>query len=218
MNPYDEGLMLPGIEMYASAHTSVELPVLQKLTRFTYLRTHQPQMLSGHLQGVFLQMLSKMISPARILEIGTFTGYSAICLAQGLQPHGKLITIEVNPEMVEFANAFFTEAALQDKIIQLTGDATTILPEIDGLFDLVFIDADKENYISYFNAVLPKVKSGGFILADNALWYGRVIDESAAEDRETAAIASFNSFINNHPAVENMLLPLRDGIMLIRKI
>jgi predicted O-methyltransferase YrrM len=209
--------MFPGIEKYASDHTSTELPVLAKLSRATHLRTHQPQMLSGHLQGAFLQLISRMIKPAAILEIGTFTGYSAICLAQGLQLEGKLITIDCNPEMEEFTRPYFEEAGLNDKINMIIGDATAIIENLRGPFDLVFIDADKENYVNYFKMVFPKVAPGGYILADNTLWYGRVIEPGAESDRETAGIVSFNSYVQQHKGVENVLLPIRDGIMIVRK-
>lgn len=218
MNQFDEGLLPAGIETYALNNSSAEMPVLQKLTRATHLRTHHPQMLSGHMQGLFLQHISKMLQPGRILEIGTFTGYSAICLAQGLRPDGVLITIELSEELADFTIPFFTEAGLENKIVQLTGDAAKLIPTLTDEFDLVFLDADKESYIQYFDAVLPKVRSGGYILADNTLWYGRVIDANASSDRETASIIRFNSYVNEHPAVENVLLPLRDGIMMMRKI
>ncbi len=217
MNEFDEGIMLPGIEKYANDHTSKELPVLFRLSRATHLRTHQPQMLSGHLQGAFLQMISHMIRPAAILEIGTFTGYSAICLAQGLTPGGKLITTDINPEMEDFAIPFFEEAGLKDKINMLIGDAAQIIEKLKGPFDLVFIDADKENYINYFNLVFPKVSPGGYILADNTLWYGRVIKPHADSDRETAGIINFNKYIQQYKGIENVLLPIRDGIMMVRK-
>lgn len=217
MNEFDEGLLKPGIEKYAHHHTTAELPVLAKLSRATHLRTHMPQMLSGHLQGVFLQMISRMIKPSSILEIGTFTGYSAICLAQGLTPEGKLTTIECNPEMEDFATPFFKEAGLSDKIDMITGDASAILENLSGPFDLVFIDADKESYVKYFDNILPKVSPGGYILADNTLWYGKVIQKNAESDRETAAIISFNKHINECADIEHMLLPLRDGIMMIQK-
>jgi len=217
MNQYDEGLLKPGIEVYACDHTKPELPVLAKLARATHLRTHLPQMLSGHLQGTFLQMLSRMINPFSILEIGTFTGYSAICLAQGLQEGGTLLTIECNPEMEDFARPFFEEAGLIDKIIMVTGDAAATIEKLEGPFDLVFIDADKENYLTYFEKILPKVSAGGYILADNTLWYGRVIEADAENDRETAGIIRFNKFIQQHQGVENVLIPIRDGIMIIRK-
>jgi caffeoyl-CoA O-methyltransferase len=217
MNESDESLLKPGIEKYAYDHTTAELPVLAKLSRATHLRTHLPQMLSGHLQGTFLQMISHMIRPSAILEIGTFTGYSAICLAQGLNTGGKLITLECNPEMVDFARPYFEEAGLSEKINMLTGDATELISTLEGPYDLVFIDADKENYCNYFDLVLPIVRPGGYILADNTLWYGRVIEPGAESDRETAGIVRFNEYVQQHKDVENILIPLRDGITLMRK-
>lgn len=217
MNEFDQGMLKPGIEKYAAAHTSAELPVLASLFRATHLRTHQPQMLSGHLQGTFLQMISHMIKPATILEIGTFTGYSAICLAQGLKDGGKLFTIDCNPEMEDFAKPYFEEAGLIDKIEMLIGDATEIIENLQGPFDLVFIDADKDNYEKYFKMVFPKVSPGGYIMADNTLWYGRVIEPEAESDRETAGIVRFNNYVQKHEGVENILLPIRDGIMIVRK-
>jgi predicted O-methyltransferase YrrM len=217
MSEFNDGFLKPGIEKYAINHTSIEMPVLAKLSRATHLRTHVPQMLSGHLQGAFLQMISKMIGPKRILEIGTFTGYSAICLAQGLQPKGKLITLDCNPEMEDFALPYFEEAGLKDKIEMIVGDATGIIETLEGPFDLVFIDADKENYLEYFKLVFPKVVSGGYILADNTLWYGTVLKPNAENDRETAGIVRFNNFVQQFDGVENILLPLRDGITIARK-
>jgi len=217
MNEPDEGLLKPGIEKYASEHSSGELPVLARLSRATHLRTHMPQMLSGQWQGAFLQMISKMIKPQYILEIGMFTGYSAICLAQGLKPGGKLVTIECNPEMEDFVKPFFAEAGLTDKIEVLIGDAAKLVSRLKGPFDMVFIDADKENYLDYFRMVFPKVSPGGYILADNTLWYGRVIEPGAETDRETAGIVRFNKYIQELDTVETILLPLRDGITMIRK-
>jgi len=217
MNEFDQGIMKPGIEKYASDHSSAELPVLARLSRATQLRSHQPQMLSGHLQGTFLQMISHMIKPVSILEIGTFTGYSAICLAQGLQPGGKLITVDCNPEMEDFTRPYFKEAGLEDKIELIIGDATGIIENLPGRFDLVFIDADKENYVNYFKMIFPKVSSGGYILADNTLWYGRVIEPGAESDRETAGIVNFNQYIQLHEGLDHILLPVRDGIMIVRK-
>ncbi len=217
MDESDQGIMLPGIEKYATDHTSAELPVLAKLSRATHLRTHQPQMLSGHLQGAFLQMISHMIKPAVILEIGTFTGYSAICLAQGLQAGGKITTIDCNPEMEDFTRPYFEEAGVNDKINMIIGDAIEIIKKLEGPFDLVFIDADKENYVNYFEMVYPKVSPGGYILADNCLWYGRVIKPGAESDRETAGIINFNKYVQQYEGVENVLLPIRDGIMIVRK-
>lgn len=210
-------LMLPGIEDYAADHTSPELQVLSKLSRATYLRTHQPQMISGHLQGVVLQMISHMVKPAAILEIGTFTGYSAICLAQGLQAGGKLTTIDCNPEMEDFAHPYFEEAGLANKINMVIGDAIEIIKKLEGPFDLVFIDADKENYVNYFEMIYPKVSPGGYILADNCLWYGSVIKPGAESDREAAGIIRFNKYVKHHEGIENVLLPIRDGIMIVRK-
>lgn len=218
MNEFDEGILKPGIEKYAHEHTSAELTVLARLSRATHLRTHMPQMLSGHLQGAFLQMISRMIRPSAILEIGTFTGYSAICLALGLLPGGKLITLEYNPEMVDFATPFFKEAGLDEKIEMISGNAADIILDLPGPFDLVFIDADKENYCNYFDLILPKVSPGGYILADNTLWYGRVIQPGAESDRETAGIVNFNRYVQDYAGVDNVLLPIRDGITLIRKI
>jgi len=217
MSLFEDGLLKSGIESYACSHTTEELPVLRRLSRATHLRSHQPQMLSGHIQGAFLQMISHMIKPAAILEIGTFTGYSAICLAQGLAPEGKLTTIDCNPEMEEFALPFFQEAGLGSKIEMIVGDASEIIGILSGPFDLVFIDADKENYVQYFKNVWPKVTGGGYILVDNTLWYGRVLDSNAESDRETAGIVKFNKYVQSLDGAENILLPLRDGIMIIRK-
>ncbi|MEI6061567.1 MAG: O-methyltransferase [Bacteroidota bacterium] len=217
MTESDESLLKPGIEKYAYDHTSAELPVLAKLSRATHLRTHVPQMLSGHLQGAFLQMISHLVKPTTILEIGTFTGYSAICLAQGLQTGGKLYTIDCNPEMEDFAKPYFEEAGLTGKIDMIIGEASNIINELPGPFDLVFIDADKDNYINYFNLVFPKVSPGGYILADNTLWYGRVVEPGAENDRESAGIINFNNFVLQHNGVENVLLTIRDGITLMRR-
>lgn len=217
MSESDEGIISSAIENYALHHTSPEAAVLAQLSRATHLRTHQPQMLSGHLQGAFLKMISQMIKPASVLEIGTFTGYSAICLAQGLSAEAKLITIDCNPEMVAFAKPYFEAAGLSHKIEMLTGDAGKIINELSGPFDLVFIDADKENYINYFKMVFPKVRTGGYILADNTLWYGKVIQPGAETDRETVAIMQFNIYVKQHEGIDHLLLPLRDGIMMVRK-
>jgi predicted O-methyltransferase YrrM len=207
----------PALEKYAEAHTSPESELLNKLNRETHLRQRMPNMLSGHLQGQFLRMISMMIKPERILEIGTFTGYSAICLAAGLKQGGQLHTIDNNPELEEFALHYFREAGLKQTIKMHIGEAIDIIPGIAGPFDLVFIDADKENYILYFDLLLPSVSSGGWIIADNALWYGKVIGPEALADRETAGIVAFNNYILNHPQVENVLIPIRDGLMIIQK-
>jgi len=210
-------LLNPDIERYIGGHTSPEDPVLEKLYRETYLRVLNPRMLSGHVQGVFLEMVSRMISPQNILEIGTYTGYSALCLVKGLVKNGMLHTIEINPELVDFAKRFFSQAGIESKIIQYTGDALRIIPQIKEKFDLVFIDAAKEHYLDYYQLVIEKVKSGGFILADNALWDGKVTQKHISGDKETPGIRAFNEFVQKDNRVQNVLLSIRDGIMMIRK-
>ena len=206
------------IETYITNHTSPEDDLLKRLNRETHLKVLNPRMLSGHVQGRFLEMISKMIQPNRILEIGTYTGYSAICLAKGLVRNGILHTIEVNAELEEFAKRYFREAGLETQIIQHTGDALKLIPQIDETFDLVFIDAAKECYLDYYHLVFDKVRKGGFILADNALWDGKVVDPNQVQDKETQGIIAFNDFIRKDDRVENVLLSLRDGIMIIRKL
>ena len=211
-------LVSPLIEAYAGEHTLNEPEILALLSRETHLRTHMPQMLSGHLQGALLRMISQMLKPEFILEIGTFTGYSAICLAEGLSVTGILHTIEINPEMQDFAEKYFRKAGLAGKIVMHIGNALDILPSLPGPFDLTFIDADKDRYIQYFNLALEKTRAGGWIIADNTLWYGRVLEADAGKDRETAGIIAFNDYVQSHPGVENLLLPVRDGLMIMRKI
>jgi caffeoyl-CoA O-methyltransferase len=201
---------------YSSAHSSPETSLLKKINRDTHANVLKPRMLSGHLQGRVLSMISHMIKPKYILEIGTYTGYSAICLSEGLQPGGKLITIDKNEELESKLRSFFEEAALSNTIELKIGNALKIIPTIDLQFDLVFIDADKENNANYFDLVIDKVRSGGFILADNVLWSGKVMDEKP--DKDTKAILSFNDKVHNDPRVENVLLPIRDGIMMMRKL
>lgn len=205
------------IEKYIALHLDEEDEVLRELDRETHLKVLGARMISGHLQGQVLTMLSKMIHPLRILELGTFTGYSAICLARGLQPDGKLITIEIDDELQQIANNFFIKAGLQDKIIQKIGPALEIIPTLDDSFDLVFIDADKRDYSSYYHAVFPKVKSGGFILADNTLWNGKVLDDAGPGDEQTRGILHFNTLVKTDQRVEKIILPLRDGLTIIRK-
>ena len=210
--------MNSAIETYITDHTSPEDDLLKRLNRETHLKVLNPRMLSGHVQGRFLEMISKMIRPQRILEIGTYTGYSAICLAKGLAGNGILHTIEVNPELEEFAKRYFREAGLESQIIQHGGDALELIPQIDETFDLVFIDAAKESYLDYYHLIFDKVRKGGFILADNALWDGKVVDPNQVQDKETQGIIAFNDFIRKDDRVENLLLSLRDGIMIIRKL
>jgi caffeoyl-CoA O-methyltransferase len=204
------------LEKYLADHTSPEDPVLEELYRQTHIRFVNPNMVTGHLQGKFLEMISKMINPFYILEIGTFTGYSAICLSKGLKEGGKLITIEINDELTSFSHSYFCKAGVEDRIIQLTGSAVSIIPELDHIFDLVFIDGDKREYIGYFNAVFEKVKTGGFILADNVLWGEKVLVKDSA-DQQTAGMIAFNDYIINHQGIETVILPVRDGVTLIRK-
>jgi predicted O-methyltransferase YrrM len=206
------------IENYINDHTSPEEELLSQLNRETHLKVTHPRMLSGHVQGKFLEMISHMVQPKRILEIGTYTAYASICLARGLKENGRLITIEVDPEIFDFAKAYINKAKLGGKIDQKLGRALHIIPSLEGPFDLVFIDADKENYLNYYQLIFEKVKPGGYILADNALWDGKVVGNSNNTDKDTKAIVAFNDFIQQDKRVENILLPLRDGIMMIRKI
>ena len=203
------------IQKYVEQHTQAESALLKKINRDTHLSVLMPRMLSGHLQGRILSMISKMIRPSNVLEIGTYTGYSAICLAEGIQPNGKLITIDVNEELKDKVIGYFKEAKLMDVIDYQIGDARKIIPTLQESFDLVFIDADKENYGLYFDLVIDQVKSGGYILADNVLWSGKVLDNKP--DKDTRAIIEFNQKVNADSRVENVLLPIRDGIMILRK-
>jgi caffeoyl-CoA O-methyltransferase len=204
------------IEDYVKAHTSPEPGLLKKIDRETHAKVLMPRMVSGHLQGRFLSMVSNMIKPKAILEIGTYTGYSALCLAEGLAPNGKIITIDINEELETRVRGYFKEAALENKIDYRMGDAAQIIPTLNSNFDLVFIDADKENYGLYYDLVFDKVPVGGFILADNVLWSGKVVQ--AKIDKDTKAIKEFNQKVNRDVRVKTMLLPLRDGIMLIQKM
>ncbi len=204
------------IDNYARAHTSEEPDLLKKIYRDTQADILMPRMVSGHLQGRFLSMISKMIQPSAILEIGTFTGYSAICLAEGLQSGGQIVTIDNNEELETRVRGYFDEAKLGGAINYLIGDASQLIPTLYTQFDLVFIDADKENYSLYYDLVFEKVQVGGFIIADNVLWSGKVIQKKL--DKDTQAIASFNEKVAKDGRVSCMLLPLRDWLMLIQKI
>lgn len=205
----------PALQRYAEAHTSEESPFLQKINRETHAHILHPRMLSGHLQGRVLSMISCIAQPRVILEIGTYTGYSAICLAEGLQKNGKLITIDINEELEERVRGYFREAGLSDRVDYRIGEAATILPQLEERFDLVFIDADKENYARYFDLVIDRVNLNGLILADNVLWSGKVLDPQT--DKDSLAIVEFNAKVQQDPRVENILLPIRDGMMLMRK-
>jgi caffeoyl-CoA O-methyltransferase len=205
------------LEDYIENHTTPEPGLLYELRRKTFLNTPYPRMLSGPVQGRFLEMISRMIKPEAVLEIGTFTGYSAICLAQGLAKDGKLFTIEADPVYAGMAKEYFIKAGLEAQINLLEGDALRIIPQIDRSFDLVFIDAAKEQYLDYYTLIFDKVNSGGIILADNALWDGRVLEDEKATDSETLGIIRFNRFIAADERVDNVLLSVRDGLMFVRK-
>lgn len=204
------------IEQYLSSHSSPEDPLLEDLYRQTHIRFVNPNMTSGHLQGKLLEFVSKMINPENILEIGTFTGYSAICLSKGLKSGGKLVTIEINDELESFSKSYFCKAGLDSKIVQLSGNALNIIPTLETTFDLVFIDGDKREYTEYYKLVIDKVRPGGFILADNVLWGGKVIEDDT-KDPQTKGVIEFNKMIIREKNVEVVMLPVRDGLMLIRK-
>ncbi|HTN46143.1 MAG TPA: O-methyltransferase [Flavipsychrobacter sp.] len=211
-------LLSKALSDYAENSTSPETPTLAKLNRETHLKVELPVMLSGHLQGAFLGMISKMIAPKRILEIGTYTGYSAICLAQGLKEDGQLLTVDINEELQDLCLRYFREAGLGEKITQYIGRADEILPSLPGPFDLVFIDADKQNYHRYYDLVFDSVPVGGFILADNVLYDGEVVLPDQEQSKNAKAIVAFNEKVKNDDRVEQVLVPIRDGILLVRKL
>ena len=206
------------IDAYSVAHTTSETEVLNDLNRQTNIQILQPRMLSGHLQGRVLSMLSHMIQPTNILEIGTYTGYSAICLAEGLKEDGKVITIDRNAELEDFASSYFEKANVSKKIDFRIGNAIEIIPALKEKFDLVFIDADKTNYSNYFDLLIDKLPAGAYIIADNVLWSGKVVQKVEEYDMETKAIVEYNEKIHNDPRVENILFPIRDGLMIARKL
>ncbi|WP_026955523.1 O-methyltransferase [Algoriphagus vanfongensis] len=209
----------PALLAYCEAHTSEEDPLLQKIVRETQLKVMRPRMLSGHLQGKLLELFVKMLRPKTILEIGTYTGYSGLCMAKGLAPDGKLITLDINDELEKMVRGFFDESGYGSQIDYRLGNALAIIPELEGPFDLVFIDADKANYAAYYDLVIDKLSQGGFILADNVLWSGKVLPEGRKKlDKNTAALLDFNRKIQEDPRVENSLLPIRDGILMVRKL
>jgi len=204
-------------EQYAERYTSAEDELIKEVGAYTVANHAMPHMLSGHLQGKLLEMISCMIRPLRILEIGTFTGYSALCLAKGLTEKGQLHTIELREKEAATAQGFFNRSVQKEKIILHVGDAAQLIDELEETWDLVFIDADKSGYINYFNRVLPKLKSNGFILADNVLFHGKVLEEQL-QGKNAIVIQAFNDFLLHRTDVEKLMLPLRDGIFLIRKI
>lgn len=204
------------LQAYAEKHTSEESALLKKINRDTHAQVLQPRMLSGHLQGRVLSMISSLLRPEVILEIGTYTGYSALCMAEGLRENGKLITIDINEELHDRVSEYFREASMQDRIDYRIGDASVIIPRLQERFDLVFIDADKENYAHYFDLVIDRVNLNGIILADNVLWSGKVLQNKP--DKDTRAIVDFNEKVQRDKRVENVLLPIRDGMMVMRKV
>jgi predicted O-methyltransferase YrrM len=205
------------IEKYITDHSTAEDPLLEELYRETHIRFVNPNMVSGHLQGKLLELLVKMIKPSVILEIGTFTGYSAISMARGLEPGARIYTIEINDELHDFSNSYFSRAGVSELIVSLSGKAQDAIPSINEEFDLVFIDGDKREYKDYFNLVIGKLKRGGFIIADNVLWGNKVLDAST-NDQQTRGIMDFNEMISRRTDVEKLIIPLRDGLMIIRKM
>lgn len=208
----------PKLEKYIEKHTEEEPELLIKLNRDTYAHVLQPRMLSGHLQGRVLAMLSRMIKPKQILEIGTYTGYSALCLAEGLQKDGTLHTIDVNEELADMVKKYVDESDFKNQIIQYTGNAMEIIPTLYQTFDLVFIDADKENYSNYYDLVIDKVSQGGYLIADNVLWSGNVIKPAEEQDDETEFLVAFNKKVQQDKRVKNVLFLVRDGLMIIEKL
>lgn len=205
------------IEEYVNQHSSPEPELLARLNRETHLKVLQPRMLSGHLQGRVLSMLMKMIQPQRILEIGTYTGYSALCMAEGLAQAGELHSIDINEELTDFVQKYVNEAGYQDKIKLHVGNALEIIPLLKEDWDVVFIDADKNNYINYYNLLIDKLKSSSYIIADNVLWSGKVIEDYNQQDEDTKTLIDFNKMIQKDERIENVLFPIRDGLMVLRK-
>ena len=203
---------------YISKNSNTEPEILARLNQETHQKILKPRMLSGHIQGRFLSMLSKMKSPSTILEIGTYTGYGTLCLLEGLKEDGKIFTIDRNEELLKIQNKYFEESGKRDKIIQLTGNAKEILNDLNETYDLVFIDADKENYIEYFKQVSERLNKNGIIISDNVLWSGKVLDSSLEKDEETIALVNFNKILNEDKRFETVILPLRDGLSISRLI
>ena len=206
------------IEQYVLSHIEEEDPLLARIFRDTYVKLVNGRMCSGHLQGSLLILLSQLVNPSRILEIGTYTGYSALCLVKGLAHNGILHTIEINDEYESFASKYFAEAGMGNKIVQHIGDAEEVIPLINESFDLIFLDADKRKYISHYNLVFPKVRIGGIIIADNTLWAGKVVEKVVRADEQTKGIMQFNDFVKDDNRVETFIIPVRDGMTILRKI
>ncbi|HEV7350670.1 O-methyltransferase [Telluribacter sp.] len=207
------------IEAYAEAHTDAESELLRALSRETHAKVLMPRMLSGHLQGRVLAMISRLVKPSRILEIGTYTGYSALCLCEGLTPAGKLITLDKNEELEGLVRKYLARSGYSPQVDYRIGRAADIIPALEETFDLVFIDADKVNYATYYHLVLDKVRPGGLIIADNVLWSGKVVQPTTKKiDKETQALLDFNRMVQQDQRVRNMLLPIRDGLMIVEKL
>lgn len=204
------------LENYIEQHSEKEPDLLSALNKETYQKVLLPRMLSGHFQGRVLSMLSKLIRPVNILEIGTYTGYSALCLCEGMQEKGTLHTIDIKEELVDFQRKHFDKSPWGNQIIQHLGEALNIIPTLDIKFDLVFIDADKENYINYFEFIVPKMNKGGIILSDNVLWSGKVLEPLQKNDVSTKILLEYNQLLKNDPRVETVLLPIRDGLTVSR--
>ena len=205
------------IDDYVVQHSENEPALLQELNRETHQKILIPRMLSGHYQGRVLSMISKLVRPQTILEIGTYTGYSALCLAEGMTRNGSLHTIDINEELHDFQRKYFDRSSYGDRIFQYTGSALDIIPSMDMGFDMVFIDADKENYPNYFNLIIDKLNTGGIILSDNVLWSGKVVESLKPDDEATKALITYNDILKNDPRVETVILPIRDGLTISRK-
>lgn len=205
------------VEEYSIAHTSPESTLLNVIDRETHLEVLRPRMLSGHFQGRILSMLAKMVGPARILEIGTYTGYSALCLAEGLSKEGRLYTIDINEELEDRVRQYFLDSPYNSQIDFIIGDATNLIPTLNENWDMVFIDADKKNYLNYYELVISSVNPGGYIIADNVLWSGKVV-EKEHDDEDTQALRVFNDTLLKDSRLEVVLLPVRDGLLIARKI
>ncbi|WP_166386113.1 O-methyltransferase [Polaribacter sp. 11A2H] len=204
------------IDNYAVDHSQQEPIILKQLSKETWQKVLNPRMLSGDLQGRVLSMISKIIQPKNILEIGTYTGYSALCLAEGLAPEGKIFTLDKNEELETLQNKYFEKSGFRNQIKQYVGKAIDIIPTINEKFDLVFIDADKTNYINYFHLIIDKMNSGGIILSDNVLWSGKVVEKLDPKDKDTKILLAYNKLLNTDDRVETVLLPIRDGLTISR--
>lgn len=206
------------LEEYCEAHSTPESDLLYRLNRETNLKCIKPRMISGHLQGRLLSFISQMMRPKRILEIGTYTGYATLCLAEGLTDEGRIDTIEIDEELEEIIRRYFSQSDYKEKITLHVGDALQVLKQLDATWDLVFMDAEKDDYIAYYELVMPRLRQGGIILADNVLWSGKVIQTVKTSDKETRALMKFNDYVLADERVKNFLLPFRDGIMVIEKL